>query len=89
MTFVAGQGGAAQAGVEVGDVCLSVNGVDVTSAKAAADEVRKGSRPLSLTFLRLSDVELTKDEGFHMVKVRSDEERAKRRDVRDNHRPPS
>ncbi|GMH69385.1 hypothetical protein TrRE_jg7251, partial [Triparma retinervis] len=68
VTFVAGQGGAAQAGVEVGDVCLSVNGVDVSTSKAAATEVRRGTRPLSLTFLRMADIEITRDEGFHMVK---------------------
>lgn len=68
VTFVAGQGGAAQAGVEVGDVCLSVNGVDVSTSKAAAAEVRRGTRPLSLTFLRMADIEITRDEGFHMVK---------------------
>lgn len=67
VAFVASQGGAAQAGVRVGDVCTEVNGVRVSTARAAANEVRKGSRPLSLKFLRM-EIPITFDEGFHLVK---------------------
>ena len=67
VAFVASQGGAAQAGVQIGDICTSVNGVAVSTAKQAASEVRKGSRPLALTFLS-ADIAMSLDEGFHMVK---------------------
>ena len=67
VAFVASQGGAAQAGVQIGDICTSVNGVAVSTAKQAASEVRKGSRPLALTFLR-ADIAMSLDEGFHMVR---------------------
>ncbi|GMI34179.1 hypothetical protein TeGR_g12382, partial [Tetraparma gracilis] len=55
------------AGVKIGDICTSVNGVAGSTAKQTASEVRKGSRPLALTFLR-ADIAMSLDEGFHMVK---------------------
>ena len=44
-----------------------MNGVSVQTARAAANEVRKGSRPLMLKFCRM-EIPVTFDEGFHMVK---------------------
>jgi len=74
VTFVASEGGAGQAGVQLGDICMSVNNVPVQTARQAADEVRKASRPLNLSFLR-ADLTLVHSEMFHMVKYDSSDSR--------------
>jgi hypothetical protein len=67
VTFIASQGGAAQSDVRLGDICVTVNNVAVFSPAEAAEQIRKGSRPLDLTFIR-TGLRMALDEGFHVVK---------------------
>ena len=68
VAYVAEDSAAHNAGVHMGHVVLAVNGHDVKDPEYCAKMIRNAPRPMTLSCYVPPDMELTVNEGMHLVK---------------------
>ena len=68
VSYVAEDSAANNAGVHLGHVILSVNGQDIQDPEQCANVIRNAPRPMNIRCYIPPDLELTLNEGRHLVK---------------------